>query len=67
MERRVFVKNIGRGIVLSGLIGLSGAILFKGGEDEAGVCDYDFICNNCKKKSKCKLPEAEKYKKEKNK
>ena len=62
-ERRKFLNTLGRLALLSGLAGVSGALLFRdaGGDDSA--CDFDFLCARCRKKSSCKLPEAEEYKK----
>jgi len=61
-QRRTFIKTIGRGIVLSGLIGLSGVLLFREKPEGAETCDFDFICKNCKKNTSCQLPEAKAYK-----
>lgn len=60
MDRREFIKNVARGSILVGIGLVAGTLLFR--EDENENCDFDFICNNCNKLSKCKLPEAVKFK-----
>ena len=62
MDRRNFIKSISRNIAIGSLLAGGGYLLIrKGNEDEA--CNFDFVCRNCKQLSKCKLPEAENYKK----
>jgi hypothetical protein len=60
MDRREFIKNVARGSILVGLGLVAGKLLLRENENEK--CDFDFICNNCNKLSKCQLPEAAKYK-----
>ena len=60
MDRKGFIINIARGSILIGLAVLTKITLFK----DSGIdkCNYQFICNSCKKLSDCKLPEAVDYK-----
>jgi len=37
---------------------MSGFLLFQKKENNEEKCDFDFICNNCKKRNSCTLPEA---------
>ena len=60
MDRREFLKNIARASILVGLGALTGSLLIKDNESES--CNYNFICSNCNKLSKCVLPEAIKFK-----
>jgi len=60
MDRRDFIKNMARVSILTGLGILTGVLVLKNkGYD---TCEFQFICNGCKKLSECKLPEADKYK-----
>ncbi len=61
LERRKFLKTIARGTILTGIVGLSGYLLFKDRDDNTQVCNYDFICKNCKNENTCSLPEAEEH------
>lgn len=45
------------------LVSVSGFLIFKEGTNEQQTCDFDFICNNCKKNQNCTLPEAIEHKK----
>jgi hypothetical protein len=58
-QRRAFIKKAGRGIMLAGLAGLSGYLLFR--EQSAEACTLDFVCGNCGKHKTCQLPEAQDY------
>ena len=64
VDRRHFLKLAGRTAVLGGVIFVTGKLLFQSDSDEN--CDFDFVCQNCKKLEKCNLPEASEYKKKKN-
>ena len=54
--RRNFIKNTLRTAAFSILAGGSAYLLFR--EQSEEVCDFDFVCKNCKKLKECKLPEA---------
>ena len=60
-DRRKFIKSVSQGIILTGLIGMSGVLIFRKGPNGA-ECDFEFVCKNCKNISSCKLPEAKDYK-----
>jgi len=60
-DRRQFIKTLGRGVILTGLAGLSGALLLREDHGDARACDFDFICNNCGKRKTCRLPEAKEF------
>lgn len=57
-ERRHFIKQLARGILLTGLTGMGAALVLRERKGAGEACDYDFICKNCRKKSGCELPEA---------
>ena len=59
-DRRKFIISVSKGIILSGLIGMSGVLIFRKSPD--GVeCDFEFVCKNCKNLPSCNLPEANDY------
>lgn len=57
-QRREFIKALGRGFILTGLAGISTALLLRNKDPEAEQCEFDFICRNCGRKKSCSLPEA---------
>lgn len=59
-NRREFLQVFARGLVLTGIVAGSGYLIFRPEPD--GVCNYDFLCKDCRKLSSCKLPEAERHK-----
>ncbi|MCF8297520.1 MAG: twin-arginine translocation signal domain-containing protein [Saprospiraceae bacterium] len=59
-NRRDFLKLAGRTAVLGGVIFVTGKLLFQPNSEEN--CDFDFVCQNCKKLKECNLPEAKEYK-----
>jgi hypothetical protein len=61
MNRRDFIKTIIRNLILSGILFISGYLLFKKKSQEK--CNFDFACKNCKRQKTCELPEAEVNKK----
>ncbi len=65
LDRRNFIKSIFRNGILLGLIATVSFLVFK--ENNGEVCDFDFICRNCKKSKSCALPEAKDYRKKRNK
>ncbi len=64
IDRRAFIKQMGRSIFVGGLIAGSGYLLLK--PDTGRNCNFNFICRDCKQIKSCTLPEAEDYKKNKN-
>ncbi len=61
--RRNFITSIFRVISLTIIASVSGYLLFREESDE--VCNFDFVCKNCKNLKACNLPEAKKLKSEK--
>jgi hypothetical protein len=61
MNRRNFIKGSLRFAAAGGLIGLSGFLLMREHPQGSQACDFDFICQNCKKKKRCDLPEAKEF------
>ncbi|MBI9034786.1 MAG: hypothetical protein JEZ03_09985 [Bacteroidales bacterium] len=57
MDRRQFIKTGVRTVIAGGLLSLCGFLIFKKNDTEI-ICDFDFICRNCKQLKACKLPEA---------
>ena len=60
-QRREFIKTISRGLIFTGLVSVTGYMIFK--EETNEKCDLDFICKNCKKVRTCEMPEAQEYRK----
>jgi len=58
-NRREFIRKTFRTTSLLGLAAISGYLIF--GRNEEEVCDYSFVCRNCKKLENCQLPEAHTY------
>lgn len=61
--RRNFIKIAVRNSAFAGIAIGSGYLIFK--EQSEEVCNLDFICQNCKRRKECKLPEAEEHKNKK--
>ncbi|MBI9068159.1 MAG: hypothetical protein JEZ09_12770 [Salinivirgaceae bacterium] len=61
MDRRKFFRSIVQGGIFSGLAITSGYLLLKENPENQELCNLDFVCQNCKKNSHCKLPEASKF------
>lgn len=61
IDRRVFIKKMGRNLIMGGMIAGGAYLLFKPETGEG--CDFDFICRDCRQLKDCKLPEADQYKK----
>lgn len=61
MDRRDFIKEISRNLVLVGVVATSGYLLLK--PDTGEECNFDFICKNCRQLKNCSLPEADDFKK----
>lgn len=62
MKRRDFIQNIVRSSAVISMAAMSGYLIF--GRNEEDVCNFDFLCKNCKKVKNCQLPEAKGYKEE---
>jgi len=58
--RRKFLKTTIRTASFAVLVGGGGYLLLREQTDE--VCDFEFVCRNCKKLEKCNLPEAKDHK-----
>jgi len=58
-NRRDFIKKTFRTVSFAVLAGGGGYLLLREQSDE--VCDFKFVCKNCKKLKKCNLPEAKEY------
>jgi hypothetical protein len=60
MDRRDFISRVLRNLILTGLLFISGFLLFR--KESRESCDFDFVCKNCKKMPSCSLPEAKQAK-----
>jgi len=60
MNRRKFFKSLAQGGIFTALAGTTVYLLAKKKTTDTNECDFDFICQNCKKKRHCQLPEASK-------
>ena len=54
--RRNFIISIFRIISLAIIASVSGYLLIRDESDE--ICNFDFVCKNCKNLKACNLPEA---------
>lgn len=61
MDRRRFFKSMMQGGIFSAMVGTSAYLLLKEKPQGDKLCDFDFVCQNCRKKSHCQLPEATKF------
>ena len=61
MDRRKFFKSLAQGGIFTALAGTSVYLLTKEKPSNTNGCDFDFICQDCKKKRHCQLPEASQY------
>ena len=59
MNRRNFIDKAGRGILLGGLVIVSGILVSRKQVVRENQCSANFQCKSCGKISKCQLPEAE--------
>lgn len=60
-NRRKFIKSATQGLILTSLISMSGYLILR--EESEDNCDFEFICQNCKKNKKCEIPEAQEFRK----
>lgn len=61
-NRREFIKAISRNLLLAGLAGMSGYLVFKNENSENDTCNLDFACKHCKRIKNCNLPQATDFK-----
>ncbi|BAX82113.1 hypothetical protein [Labilibaculum antarcticum] len=61
INRREFLRNGFRGLLLGGLAVMSGTLILRNYGGEEASCDFDFLCQGCDKLKACRLPEGEKF------
>jgi len=61
MNRRNFFKSVVQGGIFSALAGTTGYLMLRKKATSDELCNFDFVCQNCKKNRHCQLPEASKY------
>ena len=59
MNRRIFIENTGRAILLSGLALVGGILISRRQVSSDAGCSANYQCRNCRKLNTCSLPEAE--------
>lgn len=57
LKRRDFIKSITRTGIFTSLVGGSAYLVLRK-KNNTDDCSFDFVCQNCRKNSFCKLPEA---------
>ncbi len=62
-NRRTFIKSLSRNLLLAGLAGMSGYLVFKNENSENDTCNLNFTCKNCNRVKSCNLPQAVDFKK----
>jgi len=65
INRRNFIKTLGRSAAFVSLAGLTGYLAFRDNPAGGEPCNFDFACKNCKRLSSCTLPEAKETKERK--
>jgi hypothetical protein len=61
MERREFLKRLGKSLLLISAVAVAGRLLSeRGGPDEA-ACSDENRCSNCAKSAHCGLPKFHMY------
>jgi hypothetical protein len=63
MDRRKFIVNSGRYLLLTSLAAVGGISIFKRKDANAEECRFDNFCKTCKEVKSCSLPQALEYKK----
>ena len=63
MDRRGFIKKIGRGFMLTGLLALSTYSLTKKTDKPEEACSINPSCDNCHKLRSCDKSQANKFRK----
>lgn len=66
MDRREFLRNGARTLIVAGLGIMSGVFVYRNYTTEE-TCTFDNMCKDCKSVDSCNKPEGLKYKKEMNK
>ena len=62
MDRRNFIKKMGRNVIVGGVVIGGSYLLFK---PETGVaCNFEFICKDCRQLKSCTIDEAVVFKQE---
>lgn len=59
MNRRKFIDRTGRSLMLGGLAFLGGVLITRRQLSSGDRCPENFQCKNCRKLSRCSIPEAE--------
>ena len=62
LNRRGFISGGIRGFILLGISAMTGTFLLRKNNESDETCDFDFVCQNCKKLKHCGLQEAKNYK-----
>ncbi len=60
-NRRKFISDLSRAAILTVLVSGSAYLVFREEENDE-QCDFEFICQNCKKVKSCEIDEAQRYK-----
>lgn len=60
IDRRGFIKQLSRNLVLGGVIAGGAYLLLK--PETGEECNFDFICRDCRQLKNCSLPEADDFK-----
>jgi hypothetical protein len=63
MERRDFLRNGLRGLIIAALAAISGVFIYRNYTTEEN-CEFTHPCKDCKSLKSCKKPEGLKYKKD---
>lgn len=61
MNRRDFLRNGTRGLIVTALAAMSGVLIYRNNTTEQ-TCTFNRLCKDCKSLSKCNLPEGLTYK-----
>ncbi len=64
MDRRDFLRNGMRSLILGGLAVMSGVFIYRNNTTEE-TCTFKNMCKDCKSLEGCTLPEGLKYKQDK--
>lgn len=61
MDRRKFFRAVIQGSIFTSLTGVGAYLAMRKPDGSAKVCDFDFVCQNCRKNSYCQIDDASKY------